>query len=131
MKAAGKWQGPATLGTISALVLGVAALTPGAMAAPTVHSCANKTETLEIASGEPGGAPTMFKVTVKAISIQGGGCTTAYKFIGLVEHNKTTKTPEKYKCTAGASAHFKVPSGYVPEVCTKGSVKIRFAQQGG
>ena len=128
MKAAGKWQGPATLGTVFALILGVAALTPGALAAPTVHSCANKAETLEIASGEPGAAPRMFKVTVKAISIQGGGCATAYKFIGLLVHNKTTKTPEKYKC---ASAHFKAPLGYIPEACTKGAVKIKFAQQGG
>ncbi len=128
MNAAGRRQGRATLGALFALTAGVVALAPAAVAAPTVHSCANKAETLEIPTGEPGAAPTLFKTTVKAISIQGGGCTTAYKFIGLVEKNKTTKPPESFKCTSG---HFKAPVGYVPQVCTKGSVKIKFAQQGG
>ena len=106
----------------------IGALTPGALAAPTVHSCANKAETLEIASGQPGVAPTMYKTTIKAISIQGAGCATAYKFIGLLVRNKASKTPENYKCS---TAHFKTPLGYIPQSCTKGSVKIKFAQQGG
>jgi hypothetical protein len=127
MKAVRKWQGPATLATLFALTAGLGALAPGALATPTVHSCANKVETLELES-EPGKAPTPFKMTIKTISIQGGGCTTAYKFIGLLEHNKAPTLPEKYKCTI---AHFKAPSGYVPEVCTKGAVKIKFSQQGG
>lgn len=116
------------MGAVLALLVATAALTSGASAAPTVHTCANKVETLEIASGEPGAAPTKYKMTIKAISAQGTTCTAAYKFIGLVLKNKTTTTPEHFKCAIG---HFKAPLGYIPQVCSKSSTKIKFAQQGG
>ncbi len=126
MQAARRWQGLATLGSAVALVAATAAITPGASAAPTVHTCANKTETVQIEDGM--GGTRSFKITVKAISTKGVSCAAAYKFISLMVNNKSTKVPEKYKC---ASGHFKVPIGYVPEVCTKSGARIQFARQGG
>jgi hypothetical protein len=126
MQAARKWQGFATLGSAAAVLAATAALTPGASAAQAVHTCANKAETIQIEDGMGGTKP--YKLTVKAISTKGVSCASAYKFIGLVLNNKSSTTPEKYKC---ASGHFKVPLGYIPQVCTKSGNKIQFAQQGG
>ncbi len=119
----------AALGGLLALAGGVAALTPGAMAAAgPVHKCANKTEVIEIQGG-PGEAPRKYKVTIKAISTQGVSCAAAYKFLALQYKSNTTSTiPEHYKCTTG---HFKVPVGTVPQVCTKPGAKIQYAGQGG
>jgi hypothetical protein len=127
MEAAGRWHGLATAGGVLAIVAGAAALTPGASASGTAHSCANKTETIEV-KGEPGSAPTKFKETIKAISTEGVSCAAAYKFLGLQVRNTTQTTPEHYKCKTG---HFKVPLGYVPMVCTHAGAKIKYGQQGG
>jgi hypothetical protein len=126
MKAARKWRGLAALGSALAVAAAMAALTSGASAAGTSHSCANKPETLQIEDGMGGTKP--FKLIVKAISTSGVSCTAAYKFIGLVLNDKTGKTPEKYKCAAG---HFKVPLGTFARVCTKSGARIQYAQQGG
>jgi hypothetical protein len=126
MQAARKWQGVATLGSACAVAAATAALASGASAAPTMHSCANKAETIQIEDGMGGTKP--FKLTVKAISTHGVSCAAAYKFIGLALNNKTRTTPEKYKCTNG---HFKAPLGYVAQVCTKAGARIQYAQQGG
>lgn len=119
-------QGLATLGSAVAVIAAMAALTPGASATPTVHTCANKAETIQIEDGMGGTKP--YKLTVKAISTKGVSCAAAYKFIGLALNSKSPTTPEKYKCTSG---HFKVPPGYIARVCTKSSAKIQYAQQGG
>lgn len=121
-------KGSIALGGVLALAGGGAvALTPGAVAAPVVHKCANKSEVLELV-GAPGEAPQKFKITYKAISTQGVTCAAAYKFLGLESKNKTTTAPEKYKCTIG---HFKAPSGLVPQVCKKPGAKIQYAAPGG
>lgn len=126
MEAAGTRHGLAVIGSIVALGAATAALAPGASASAPVHSCANKVETLQIADGM--GGTTNYKTTVKAITAQGASCTAAYKFIGLLEHNKATTEPEHYKCKIG---HFKAPLGYVPQLCTKPGIRLQFAQQGG
>jgi hypothetical protein len=127
MKAVRKWQGPATLATALALAAGAVALTPGASAAAPVHECGSKTVIIE-QPGEAGSAPTKFKLSVKAIKSQGVSCTDAYKFLTKLYNNHSTKTPESYTCK---TAHFAVPAGRVPEVCSKAGKKIQFAGQGG
>jgi hypothetical protein len=115
----------ATLGA-SALIAGLATLTPGAQAAATVHKCGNRSETILIES--TGTAPQVFKTMAKDITAQGVTCAAAYKFVALVYKNKTSTVPEGYKCAIG---HFKPPAGYVPEVCTHHSAKIQYAGPGG
>jgi hypothetical protein len=127
MQARLNWKGSAALGGVLALAGAGAVLTPGAIAAPAVHKCANKVEVLEIA-GAAGEAPRTFKVTVKAISSQGVSCAAAYKFLALQFKNTTSTAPEGYKCKNGG---FKAPVGSVPEVCTKPGAKIQYAGPGG
>jgi hypothetical protein len=127
MQAAGRRHGLAAVGSALALMTGAAALAPEASASSgATHACANKVVTLEL-EGEPG-VKTPFKLTIKAISTQGVSCGAAYKFIGLLETNHLTTTPEHYKCKLG---HFKVPAGLVPQVCTRPGARIQYAQQGG
>jgi hypothetical protein len=127
MEARLRWKGPAVLAGVLALAGGGAALTPGAIAAPAVHKCANKAEVLEIA-GAAGEAPQTVKVTIKAISSQGVSCAAAYKFLALQFKDTTSTAPEGYKCKNGG---FKAPAGSVPEVCTKPGAKIQYAGPGG
>jgi hypothetical protein len=127
MHLASRSKGSAALGALLALGASALALAPAAVAAPVIHKCANRPETLEIESavGEP---PQTFKETFKTISARGVTCTAADKFLDLVAKNKTPTVPEHYRCTVG---HFKVPIGYVPEVCTKPGAKIEYSQRGG
>jgi hypothetical protein len=127
MEARNMWKGSAMLGGVLALAGGGSALTPGAIAAPAVHKCANKVEALEIA-GVAGEAPRKLKVTIKAISSQGVSCAAAYKFVALQLKNTTSTVPEGFKCKVGG---FKAPVGSVPEVCTKPGAKIQYAGPGG
>jgi hypothetical protein len=127
MDVTSRGNGFAALGGLLTVAASVLALAPAAVASPVIHKCANRPETLEIESavGEP---PQTFKETFKTISAQGVSCTAADKFLDLLAKNKTPTAPEHYKCTTG---HFKVPLGYVPEVCTKPGAKIEFSQRGG
>jgi hypothetical protein len=125
MKAARRWQGLATIASVMALAGGLAAIAPGIAVAAT-HSCANKTIVYERA-GEEGSPPSKFKLPTVQISTQGVSCQAAYAFLTKL-YNATSGTPEKYKCALG---HFKVPSGKVPEVCTRPGKKIQWAGQGG
>jgi hypothetical protein len=127
MKAVRKWQGPATLASLLALGVGAVALTPGASAAAPVHVCGSKTVIVE-QQGEAGSAPTKFKLSVKAIKSQGVSCTDAYRFLTKLYNNHSTKAPESYTCKV---AHFTVPVGHVPEICSKSGKKIQFAGEGG
>ena len=126
MKAARKWQGLATVGGVIAIFSGAAALAPGASIAATTHNCGNKTITFE-RPAENGSPASKFKLQTAQIVTQGVSCQAAYAFLTKL-YNSSTGTPEKYKC---AGAHFKVPAGKVPEVCTKPGKKIQFAGQGG
>ena len=120
-------NGLAALAVLATLGASALALAPAASAAPVIHKCANRPETLEIegAIGEP---PQTFKETFKTISAQGVTCTGADRFLDLVAKNKMPTVPEHYKCSVG---HFKAPLGYVPEVCTKPGAKIEYSQRGG
>jgi hypothetical protein len=124
MKAVRKWQGAATLTSAVALLCGAAALTPGASVAATTHNCGNKSITFE-RPAENGSPATKFKLQTADITTQGVSCQAAYAFLTKLYN---TGTPEKYKCVV---AHFKVPAGKVPEVCTRPGKKIQFAGQGG
>ena len=127
MQLTSRGNGLAALGVLATLAASVLALAPAASAAPVIHKCANRLETLEIESGV-GEPPQTFKETFKTISAQGVNCTAADKFLDLVAKNKTPTVPEHYKCGVG---HFKVPLGYVPEICTKPGAKIEYSQRGG
>lgn len=65
---------------------------------------------------------------VKAISTKGVSCSAADKFIKLSLTSTTGVVPEHYKCKSG---HFKVPVGYVAQVCIHGAARIQYAQHGG
>ena len=123
-----KWQGFAAVGSTLALAAGLAALTPGAIAAPVFHACGSHTVIIEVPTGEVGKPPTKFKDQIKEISAQGVSCAAAFKTVNAIFTNKTGKPVEGYKC---AVVKFKVPAGLVPEQCTKSGKKIRFAAQGG
>jgi hypothetical protein len=125
MKAARKWQGLATIASVTALAGGLAAITPGVAVAAT-HTCANKTITIE-RPGEAGLPASKFKVPVAVVSTQGVSCQAAYSFIAKI-YGGQGGAPEKYKCTTG---HFKAPAGRVPEVCTRPGKKIQWAGPGG
>ncbi len=124
MKAARRWQGLATIGTVLALALGALALIPGAAVAST-HSCGNHTIVIEQET-EPGKPKTKFNVPIKQIVTQGVSCTAAYKVITGI-YTPGGKT-EGFKCTSGK---FKVPKYTIPEQCTKPGKKIQFAGKGG
>jgi hypothetical protein len=127
MKAARKWQGLATIASVTALAGGLAAITPGVAVAAT-HTCASKTITIE-RPGEAGLPASKFKVPVAVVSTQGVTCQAAYSFIAKVYGGSSTGgTPEKYKCVSG---HFKAPAGRVPEVCTRPGKRIQWAGPGG
>jgi hypothetical protein len=125
MKARSRWKALGASAGVASLIA-VAALVPGAQGAGTVHRCANKPVTLEIDTGEA--KPEIVKMTVKDITAQGLTCSAAYKFFVLLYHNKSSTTPEHFKCAVG---HFKVPTGYVPQVCSHKGMKITYAAQGG
>jgi hypothetical protein len=124
MKAARTCQGLATVGGLLALAVGTLAIVPAASSAATVHSCANHTISYKLpANGETPGQT--LKYPVVKITVQGAGCKTAYK---LLEALYSAGKLEGYKCIV---VKFKVPAGKVPEQCTRGAVKVRFAGQGG
>jgi hypothetical protein len=124
MKARSKWNALAGTAGVSALIA-AAALVPGAQAA-TVHHCGNKSETLEIETGEA--KPEIVKTTAKNIVAQGLTCSAAYKFLSALYKDHTATPPQHFKCTVG---HFKAPVGYVPQVCTRRGMKVQYATQGG
>jgi hypothetical protein len=126
MKARSKWNALAATAGVAGLIA-AAALVPGAQAA-AVHHCGNKTETLEIASGEVGAKPEIIKTTIKNIVAQGLTCAAADKFLSALSKDHTNTPPQHFKCAIG---HFKVPVGYVPQVCTHKGMKVQYAGQGG
>lgn len=126
MKAVPKWPGLAVMGGTLALLAGTA-LTPSASVAASTHACGNHTVVLEI-EGEPGKPKTKYKLPIKQIVTQGVSCTAAFKFLGTLYNGKGGAKPEGYACKVGK---FKVPTGSVPEVCSKPGKKIQFAGKGG
>jgi hypothetical protein len=109
------------------MLAGAAALAPGASIAATTHNCGKKTFTVE-RKAENGLQANKFKVTVNQITTRGVSCQAAESFLKKLYVPSSPGVPEKYKCVVG---HFKVPSGKVPEVCTRSGKKIQFAGQGG
>jgi len=112
-----------------ALVALVVALAPGAQAAGTFSSCANKKVNFQIEVEE--GKKMPYSVVIKTISVKNTTCAAAYEFLRESYKNYGSGTggyPQGYKCKGG---QFEVPTGYVPEICTKGSKTIKYATQGG
>ena len=126
MGATRKWQGPAAIGSAVALLAGAAALAPGASIAATTHNCGTKSFTIE-RKAENGTPASKIKVTVSQITTHGVSCQAAGSFLKKL-YTSGTGVPENYKC---ANGHFKVPLGYVPQVCTKPGAKIQYAVHGG
>ena len=125
MQARRNWNALTASVGVSAL-LAAAALVPGAQASAAVHRCGNKHETVEVDTGEA--KPELVKTIAKNIVAQGLSCSSAYTFLHLLYTDKTSTPPEHFKCTNG---HFKVPVGYVPQVCTHKGMKVEYATQGG
>jgi hypothetical protein len=128
MQARRKWQALTATAISSLVLLGMAGLGSGAQAAGSLQKCGNKKFTVEIAQGTVPETFKPFKVTVKNIDVSGISCSGAFKFLGLVYKNHSSTLPEHFKCTNGK---FKVPIGYVPQVCTHHATKIEYAGQGG
>jgi len=126
MRAERKWQGAAVIGSAVALLIGAAALAPGASIAASTHNCGTKRVTIE-RKAENGVPASKFTVTINKVTTQGVSCQAAESFLKKL-YGSGTGVPEKYKCAIG---HFKVPPGKVPEVCTRSGKKIQFAGQGG
>jgi hypothetical protein len=126
MRAARKWQGAAVVGSALALLAGAAALAPGASMAATNHACGSKHITI-VRPSEGSVPASKITITVNDVSARGLSCQAAVSFLKKL-YNSSTGVPEKYKC---AIAHFKVPPGKVPEVCTRSGKRVQFAGQGG
>ena len=124
-----KRYGIGILASAVALIALVAALTPGAQAASSFTPCANKPVKFPIEDGS-GGTQT-YTVVVKAISVKGTTCASAYEFLHQSYNQEklgASGYPQNYKCK---SADFKVPLGYIPTICSKGGKTIKYAAQGG
>jgi hypothetical protein len=112
-----------------ALIALVAALTPGAQAAGSFTTCANKPVKFPIEDGS-GGTRT-YTTVVKSISVKGTTCASAYEFLHdsfNQEKIGASGYPQNYKCKTG---EFKTPLGYLPMTCSKGNKTIKYAAQGG
>jgi hypothetical protein len=128
MQARRKWQALGATAASSLVLLGTAGLGSGAQAAGSLSKCGNKKFTIEIAQGT---VPQTFRkvtIPVKNIAVSGISCKGALKFLGKLYNSHSPTTPEHFKCTNG---HFKVPIGYVPQVCTHKGARIQYAGQGG
>jgi hypothetical protein len=124
MKISSRWKGLGALASVGAIVAVAVALTPGAQAANSYKSCANKSVKINVEGNK-------FTVHAKAISVSGVTCAAAYEFIAYnYRGEKVSKTgfPLNYTCK---SAEFTTPPGYLPTLCTKPGKKIKYGQQGG
>jgi hypothetical protein len=126
MRLSGGLRNLTAAGGLVALLAAGGEIAPGALASAPTHKCANKVITVAIA-GNPGEAVRTVKVTDKAISTQGVSCRAAYKFLDLASKGGAA-FPQHYTCRTG---HFRVPLGYIPQVCTKTGARIQYAAQGG
>ncbi|HEV7483690.1 MAG TPA: hypothetical protein VGO13_11400 [Solirubrobacterales bacterium] len=124
-----KRYGIGILASAVALIALVAALTPGAQASGNFTTCANKPVKFQIEDGSGGTRP--YTTVVKAISVKGTSCASAYEFLHdsyNQEKISSTGYPQKYKCKNG---EFKVPLGYIPTICSKPGKTIKYGAQGG
>ncbi len=126
MRALTNWRGMAVVGSAAALFAATVAMTPGAAASGSLHSCPNKTFLIEVPTGY-GTETEKFHEHIKAISSQGVSCAAADKFIQQ-DLTSTTGKVGGYKCRTGT---FKVPVGYVPIACTRPGAKVQFGRHGG
>lgn len=106
------------------------ALVPGASAQKGSYAnCGNKRITIQIEDGEGGTRP--YPVNAKVVQVKDVSCADGVKFIReVMEGSNPGKYgyPQNYKCKAGS---FDVPTGYYPQICTRGSKGIKWGQQGG
>ncbi len=124
-----KRYGIGILASAVALIALVAALTPGAQAAGSFASCANKPVKFQVEDGS--GGTNTYTAVVKAISVKGTSCASAYEFLRDSYNQEkigSTGYPQNYKCK---SAEFEVPVGYIPTICSKPGKTIKYAAQGG
>ena len=124
-----KRYGIGILASAVALIALVAALTPGAQAASSFTTCANKPVKFQIEDGSGGTRP--YTTVVKAISVKGTTCASAYEFLHQSYNQEkigASGYPQNYKCKSG---DFKTPLGYIPTICSKGGKTIKYGAQGG
>jgi hypothetical protein len=122
MEAARRWYKLGLLGGAVALLVLTFAVVSGAQASGTYKSCGNKKITIQIEDGEGGTRP--YKVWVKSVSAKGLSCQAAFEFIRGAYVGDTGK----FTCKAG---DFTVPTGYYPQICSKGTQGVKYGQQGG
>jgi hypothetical protein len=124
-----KRYGIGILASAVALIALVAALTPGAQASGSFTTCANKPIKFQIEDGSGGTRP--YTTVVKAISVKGTTCASAYEFLRdsyNQENIGPSGYPQNYKCKSG---DFETPLGYIPTICSKGGKTIKYGAQGG
>ena len=120
------WAGAIAAGALT--VIGVAGFGAGAQAAGAFHNCGNRAVTVELSSGTVPPEIHKYALHAKNVKVKGTSCSAATKFIRLLYNNQTATTPEHFKCVNGK---FKEPAGFLPELCTRGRIKIEFGHQGG
>jgi hypothetical protein len=129
MEAGKRWYRLGVIAALVALVVLAMALVPGAQARAGYTNCGNKKITIQIEDGEGGTRPYM--VGAKAVQVKNLSCADGVDFIReVMEGSNPGKYgyPQNYKCKAG---NFDVPTGYYPQICTRGNKGIKWGQQGG
>jgi hypothetical protein len=117
-----RWYRIGVLGGVAALLVLAFTVASGAQASGTYKNCGDKKITIQIEDGEGGTRP--YKVWVKSVSAKGLSCSAAFDVV----RGAYVGDPGKFNCK-GAS--FPVPTGYYPQICTKGTQGVKFGQQGG
>jgi hypothetical protein len=122
MEAARQWYKLGVLGSVIALVVLAFAVVSGAQASGSYKECGSKKITIQIEDGEGGTRP--YKVWAKSVSAKGLSCQAAFELIRGAYVGDTGK----FNCKGGS---FTVPTGYYPQICTKGTQAVKYGQQGG
>jgi hypothetical protein len=129
MQAGRRWYKLGVVGGLAALIVLAVALVPGAQARASYVNCGNKKITIQVEDGEGGTRP--YKVDTKVIQVKNLTCADGVNFIReVMEGSNPGKYgyPQNFKCKAGS---FTVPTGFYPQICTRGSKGIKWGQQGG
>ncbi len=130
MQARRKWQALATTSAAGLVLFGTAWLGTGAQAAGSLSKCGSKAIIVQIPQGTVPETYKPYKEFAKNIQAGGLSCTAAFKFVKLELTNRTTSTPEHFKCKVEGQK-YKEPLGYYAVKCTHNGSVIVYGQQGG